>query len=340
VTSRTGRFVRAVLLIVILAALVLFARTIEWRETWVAVRSTSPVLLAAAALVNLASIVFKATRWWIFLRPIGVPSFWLALRATFVGAGLNNILVANGGEAARVIFVARATHVPSEKVLATLALERLFELVGYVILLTLAVTFFALPPALDDTWPFAVAALVAMIGLLFYLVRHPERAELPAALEGEGLLHRARAYGRSFMRTLTGISTTRRFAASLVVSVAVWVLQVATYALTAMAANFDLSIVGTIAAMLAVNLGFAARATPGNLGVFQLMYAMTAAAFGMDKDQATGVALLIQAQQIVPVTILGLLAAPQMLFSRERETPRDDNVLPGEPLPSEAGRAP
>jgi uncharacterized protein (TIRG00374 family) len=334
VRQSTGKLIRAALLILILAALALFARTVDWRETWRAIQSTSPAVLVAASVVNLLSLVFKAMRWWVFLRPIGVPSFWLALRATFVGAGLNNILIANGGEAARVIFVARAAHVPSEKVLATLALERLFELVGYVALLALAVTFLKLPPSLDQTRPFALAALVVMIGLLMYLVRHPERAELPV-LEGEGLLHRAKHYGRGFLRTLTGISTAPRFMASLVISVGVWALQVATYALTARAAHFNLSIVGTIAAMLAVNLGFALRATPGNVGVFQMMYAVTAAAFGMDKDEATGVAFLIQAQQILPVTLLGLIAAPEMLFEKRRKVPRPDNVLPGEPPPAE-----
>ena len=132
---------------------------------------------------------------------------------------------------------------------------------------------------------------------------------------------------------MTGISTAGRFAASLVLSVIVWILQVATYALTARAAHFDLSLVGTIAVILAVNLGFAVRATPGNVGVFQMMYAVTAAAFGLDKDQATGVAFLIQTQQILPVTILGLLAAPQMLFAKRRKTRREDNILPGEPTP-------
>jgi uncharacterized protein (TIRG00374 family) len=334
VRKHVGKLIRAAVLLVIFAALVLFARSVNWSETWRAMRSTSPVMLAAAAVVNLLSLVFKALRWWIFLRPIGVSSFWLALRATFVGAGLNNILIANGGEAARVVFVARLAHVPSEKVLATLALERLFELVGYIALLALAVTFLKLPPSLAHTWPFALATLVGLTGLLVYLVRHPENAELPL-LEGEGLLHRAKHYGRGFLRTLTGISTGPRFLASLAVSVAVWALQVATYALTARAAHFNLSIVGTIAAMLAVNLGFGLRATPGNVGVFQMMYAVTAVAFGMDKDEATGVAFLIQAQQILPVTLLGLMAAPQMIFQKRREA-REDNILPGEPPPPEA----
>lgn len=327
-----GRVVRVLLVLLIIVALVMFARTVNWHQTWRAIKATSPAVLAAAAVVNIFSLALKAVRWWVFLRPIGVRSLGMALRATFAGAGLNNILIANGGEAARVIFVARAAHVPSEKVLATLALERLFELVGYIILLALGVTFLSLPPSLDRTRPFALAALVVVIGLLVYLVRHPEKAELPV-LEGEGLLHRAKLYGRNFLRTLTGISTATRFGASVLISVGVWVLQVATYALTARAAHFDLSLVGTIAAILAVNLGFAIRATPGNVGVFQMMYAVTAAAFGMDKDAATAVAFLIQAQQILPVTLLGLIAAPHLIFEKRRKTARPDNVLPGEPEP-------
>jgi len=317
---------------VILAALILFARTVNWTVAWRAIRATSPGLLAAAAIVNLLSVVLKGFRWWIFLRPVGVPSLWLAIRATFAGAALNNILVANSGEAARVIFVARATHVPSEKVLATVALERLFEIVGYVVLLTLAVSFLALPPGLDDFRLPSMIALVVIVALLLYLIRHPEDAGLPA-VAGEGLLHRVKQYGRGFLRTLTAISTPGRFGAALVLSVFVWAFQVATYHLTARAAHFDISVVGTIAALLAVNLAFLVRATPGNVGIFQMMYAVTAAGFGLDKDAATGVALLIQIQQVVPVLVLGLLAAPEMLIESRRDTTRRDNVLPGEPAP-------
>jgi len=338
VKAHIGKVVRVGIIALVLVALLVFAKSVHWRETWRAIRATSMSILAAAAIVNLLSLVFKGLRWWVFLRPIGVSSLWLAMRATFLGAGLNNILVANGGEAARVIFVARSAHVASERVLATLALERLFELVGYIVMLALAVTFLRLPPALDRTRPIAIVALVVVVGLLVYLVRHPERAELPT-LEGEGLLHRARMYGRNFLRTLTSISTGPRFAASLVISVVVWALQVATYHLTAMAAHFDVSLVGTIACLLAVNVGFGIRATPGNVGVFQMIYAVTAQAFGQDKDAGTAVAFLIQTQQILPITILGLIAAPEMLFAKRRAAPRAENILPGEPppSPSEAG---
>ena len=324
------RTLRILFIVAVLAMLVVFARTVNWGATWRAIKTTSIPILILAALVNVASLVLKGVRWWVFLRPIGAESLWLALRATFAGAGLNNVLVANGGEAARVIFVSRSAHIQSAKVLATLALERLFELVGYVFMLTAAVSILNLPPSLERTRPVALIALVIMIALLVYLVKHPEKADVPAA--GEGLFARGKHYVRRFMATLTGISTPARFVASLALSVAIWALQVATYALTATAAHFPLPVVGTVAALLAVNLGFAVRATPGNVGLFQMMYAVSATAFGMDKDRAIAVAFLIQTQQILPVTILGLAAAPQMLFAKRRKEPREDNVLPGEPV--------
>jgi uncharacterized protein (TIRG00374 family) len=307
----------------IVVMLVLFARKVNWHATWEGIRSASLPLLVGAALLNIASIVVKAVRWWVFLRPVGARSFWLSLKATFAGAGLNNVLVANGGEAARVVFVARSAHVPSATVLATLALERLFELVGYVTLLSLAATFLDLPHTLERVKPFAIATLVGMIALLVWLLRRPNVvAELagPPATSWHG---HVRAYFGRLGRTIGAVSSLPRFTAALLLSVGAWALQVATYQMTARAAHFPMTTVATIAALLAVNLGFALRATPGNVGLFQAAYAATAVAFGLDRDQAIAVAFLIQAQQILPVTALGVALAPEFIFKKSRRR-RDD----------------
>jgi uncharacterized protein (TIRG00374 family) len=327
------RVLRLLITGIILVMLVVFATKVNWHTTWAAIRDSSLSVLLAAALVNLLSLGLKGVRWWIFLRPIGVDSLFLALKATFAGAGLNNVLVANSGEAARVIFVSRASHVTSAKVLATLALERLFELIGYVILLALAVSFLPLPDALSRTRPFAWIALLLIAVMLVYLVKRPEKAEhLIAAGDVDGWRAKTRQYLRRFVDALSGISTGPRYAAALSLSVGIWALQVATYALTARAAHFPLSLVGTVAALLAVNVGFAIRATPGNVGVFQMLYAATAVAFGMGQNRAVAVAFLIQTQQILPVTILGIALAPEFIFQRRRRAPRADNCLPDEPV--------
>jgi uncharacterized protein (TIRG00374 family) len=314
-----GRFkwLRYVVIAVILLGLVMFARTVNWRETWIAMRQSNLWLLALAAAVNLLTLAIKSIRWWIFLRPIGSPSLALATKATFAGAGLNNVLVANGGEAARVIFVSRATRLPSAKVLATLLLERLFELVGYVVMLVLAVSFLRLPPSLARMRPFAWLALAVIAILFVWLIRRPQHLDADAA-PATGWWEKTKRYLKGMAQTLGSVSTAPRFGAALALSVLVWASQVATYHLTAMAAGFPIPVVGTVACILAVNVGFAIRATPGNVGLFQMMYAVTSQAFGMDKDAAIAVAFLIQTQQILPVTALGVALAPEFIFGKRR----------------------
>ena len=138
---------------------------------------------------------------------------------------------------------------------------------------------------------------------------------------------------KHLMQTIAGISTGPRFGMALALSVGIWAMQVWTYSLTARAANFNLPLVGTVAAILAVNLGFAVRATPGNVGVFQAMYAATAVGFGMDQDQAIAVALLIQTQQIIPVTLIGVAMAPEFILKRKKVVRATDEglTLPSRP---------
>ena len=327
--THLSRILRFGLTALILVMLVVFATHVNWHDTWAGIRSASRPLLLAAAAVNLASIIVKAVRWWVFLRPVGATSFPLALRATFAGAGLNNVLVANGGEAARVVFVARSAHIPSATVLATLALERLFELVGYVVLLSLAATFLELPPSLERVKPFAIIVLGLMAALLVWLLRRPDVVvdtllitEKPPTWQG-----RLKSYLSRLVQTIGAVSSGPRFISALVLSVIAWALQVATYQMTAQAAHFPMTTVSTIAALLAVNLGFALRATPGNVGLFQAVYAATAVAFGLDENQAIAVAFLIQAQQILPVTLLGIALAPEFIFKQKKRRAVD---APGE----------
>lgn len=332
--SSVKHAIRIGLTLLIVTMLVLFATRVNWHDTWRAISSASMSLLLAAALVNIASIVVKGIRWWVFLRPIGVSSLPLTMRATFAGAGLNNVLVANGGEAARVVFVARSAHVPSARVVATLALERLFELVGYVVLLALAATFLSLPASLERVKPFAIAALVAIGVLLTWLLRRPAVVETIAGPRPASWQERLKAYGTRFVQTIGVVSSGPRFFSALLLSVVAWALQVATYQMTALAAHLPMTTVATVAALLAVNLGFLFRVTPGNVGIFQAAYAATAVAFGFDKDQAIAVAFLIQAQQILPVTLLGVAMAPEFILKSQKRR-KDDP--PGE-IPVESRR--
>lgn len=323
VLKRIGRWV---LTAVTLALLVAFAFTVDWTATWGALRRASPLLIAAAALINLVSLAAKGAIWWVFLRPVGNVSLWLCIRATVAGAAVNNFVVAYGGDAARVVIVARAMRTRSPAPLAALALERVFDAAGYVVLLVIAA--FLLPlPAMIERWRTPALVLLLLMAGFFALRlrRPPSAADVAEELDGTAsLAGRARSYLRRFWRNMATVTTAERLAWAMALSMVSWVAQVATYHIAARAAAYPISVAGTVAALLAVNLSFLLRVTPGSVGIFQLVYATVAASFGLSRAAGIGVAVIIQAVQVIPTTILGGLLTPGMLFGRDRQRLRDE----------------
>ena len=314
----------------ILIFLILFARTIDWHAAWNSMRHASLPLLAAAIGVNILSVLIKGVRWWLFLRPIGIKSLPLAIRATIAGAGLNNVLVANGGDAARVVFVSRVSGVSSSTVLASLALEKLFDPIGFVILVVFGVLAFSLPPQFERWKVPAELTLVAIVLLLVFFVyatRHikpehvPERRAKPRTWWGK-----VRAYLTSFGQTAGRLATGPRFLAAMALSLLAWACQLWTFQLAAAAAHVPIPLAGSLACLLGINVGLIIRATPGNVGFFQFVYALTAGQFGVPRDDAIAVSLLIQSIQILPLTLLGIALAPEFIFRRGKKDKETEAV--------------
>lgn len=319
-------WLRVALVAAVIALLVLFARKVDWHHAWTSIRGADPRWIAAAMAANILSIVLKGVRWWIFLRAIGVDRPLLSQRATLAGAGLNNILVANGGEAARVLFVARASGAPGSAVLATLAIERIFDLLGYVVLLAAGTLLLPLPHALIRWRLPALGAVIASFAALAWLAGRARRRGLgngeavaadDAGPVAAGFRARARRATARFGEAFAASASASRFGAAIVLSLGAWVLQLATFAWTARAAGLTLPPAGHLATLLMVNLGFLVRVTPGNVGFFQLAYALAAVPFGADRDEAIAVSLLIQTLQVIPVTLLGIALAPEFIFRRD-----------------------
>lgn len=320
VNPALARTVRWIATGAIIVFLVMFARTIDWGQAWSAIRGASLPLVLAAAVANFLSIAVKGVRWWLFLKPAGAPSLGLATRATLAGTGLNNVLVANGGDAARVVFVTRATGLPSSRILATLALERLFDPVGFMVLLVYGVVAYELPESLEKWALPAQLALAAVMGFLVWFVytsRHSSSfdvAEERAA--AVGFLARAKAYLAGFAVSTRSLTTGWRFAGALGISMIAWAGQVATFELAASAAHVAIPAAASLAALLATNLGLLVRATPGNVGFFQFVYALSVGAFAVTRSDAIAVSLLIQTIQIIPLTTIGIALAPEFIFGR------------------------
>ena len=294
--------------------LVCAAWHIDWHAAVSVMRRASLATLAAAALANGISLALRGVRWWIFLRGVGVQSLTLATRGAIVGSGFNNLLVANGGDAARALLVARASGVSRTTIFATLALDRLFDPLCFGLLVIVATFMVPLSSALHSA-RFAVAiALVIVAGLLAGLACAPTG---PREERVGGWL----AHIHEFRARVKSLSTWRRFVFALVCSIGVWLLQVVEYALVARSLGIGVPVAGSVAAMICVNAGLVLRLTPGSIGYFQFAYGIAVSHFGIGMNAAVACAILIQIVEIVPVTLTAVALAPGMA-RREHDTIR------------------
>jgi len=161
---------------------------------------------------------------------------------------------------------------------------------------------------------------LAVIGLIVVVLVIKRPADLPgerrAEVETRKLLARARDYWRRLTATSAELATARRLAIAVALAFVGWAGQWATFQYAAHAASFPTTPADSLLALLVVNASFAVRLTPGNVGVFQLLYALAATSTGLDKDSAVAVAFLISLIQYIPVTLIGLLLARSLTIDR------------------------
>jgi uncharacterized membrane protein YbhN (UPF0104 family) len=215
--------------------------------------------------------------------------------------------------------MARRGNVSSAAVLATLAVDRFCDLVTYAALFAGAALTLPLPPELAR-WRVPGFATLGALGAIAVVVvwRGSPRERGPDDFDTRrgGLLARVGQYWRHLVATSATVATGPRMVAAIGLSFAAWAGQWATFHYAARATAFPMSVSESLIALLAVNASFLVRLTPGNVGVFQLLYTLAATSSGLEKNSAVAVAFLIQLIQYVPVTVIGLLFTPSLVRSR------------------------
>jgi uncharacterized protein (TIRG00374 family) len=325
VSPRTASALRWVFATLVIGLLVVFAMRVDWREIGAILAQAQLRLLVLATLANLASLGLRGVAWWLFLAPWGVRRVGPPLRSTFAGAAMNNILPWNAGDAVRIWALAAQQGISPLHALASAGLERLTALVGGLLLLGFAVWAIDLPdPVASVAHGIVIAAAVAL--LLYLLV---PRRWLAAA--GRSRLVARLSRPREMLRQAN--LTKLRLAVAVVIGLAGWLLQLLTYMWAAAAVGLRPGPGATVMLLVAVNIGFIFRLTPAGVGVFQAVYAATAAALELPADQALAAAILLQAVQVIPVTLLGSLMIPGSL---RRSPPGQKGSVAGDVEPATA----
>jgi uncharacterized protein (TIRG00374 family) len=302
---------RHLLTLCVVLAIVWFAgRLTDWHSVITSIGSASLPLVILAACATFLSTLIKGARWWLFLRRSADLGVGYVVRLTIAGTGLNSVLLANSGDIMRVGVASRASRISVIEILGSLAADKLVEVVAFC---TFAIAALSLQPL--DVFPHSTVVLpfafvtILVLASLIAQVNPRSNSVAAAARSWRGYLWKGPQAIAKFVADARSRLRGRDAALGYVLSLASWLAQIVTYAIGARAVGIHLPLMTTVLAVVLVNIAGVLRLIPGNLGVFQAMYALAVVPNGVSRGPAVAAAALIQSVQLVSAIIAGLSVA-------------------------------
>lgn len=291
--SRRGRWVVAVLVIIVIGFAVHFGFTFPWASTLEALEDASWLLLIAAALANVVSLAVKSTEWFVFLRRLAPVRFAATQLATFAGAALSCITVSVSGDLARARVVSNSGEVSMGAAVGSLILTRFVEITS--LLVFLAVALIAAPP-------FPAANLIGLgLGLASGAVFLGYRR-----LPWDRIRFRTLGRWRGPLVEMIASTKSMGLVAAVFLACLNWLLQWASFHWTIAATHTPVTPAVSLSVLVAANAGGLLRLTPGNIGVLQGSFLLVMEGFGIPAAQALAAGLALQAVQVIPQLAIGL----------------------------------
>jgi hypothetical protein len=283
--------------LVSLGCLYFATRGTDWGHVLAVLEGARLEWVAALAFASLAAVYIRAQRWRVLLRPIGDVPLYPVLSATAIGFGATVVLPLRLGEILRPALLGRRAGVGLSAAVASVVLERLFDVL-LVIACFLAVSLAYPVPAGLRRGAVALAVLAAVgFAVLYAVQRHRPRAEkmllrllarLPARVAAvlEPVI-------RSFLTGLGGLGSARTVAVVLAYSVYLWGVIALTFAFAFLALDTDVPLlVASLATVVIVAAFVFLPQAPGFVGTWQAGCVLALGLFGVPRDAAVGYSLL------------------------------------------------
>jgi uncharacterized protein (TIRG00374 family) len=265
------------------------------------VLSGSDLGLVALAVAAMAGVYLgQAVRWRAIARTPTVSTAHFA-EMVVSGVAVNNVLPGRVGDLLRARWLQLAASIPGGRALATVFVDRAFDVLALVVFLAVSLPFVA-----SAEWLRRIAvgglALVLLIGLMLLAARIYTRRRPRERREQRGLLRRI---ARDTVEGLADPLGRMRSVGLGAMSLATWGMWALAAWLVARSLGIELSPLEAIFVTAVINLGVAIPSSPGFIGTYQWLGVSALALLDVGTDESLAFAILMQAVWYVPTLVVG-----------------------------------
>jgi glycosyltransferase 2 family protein len=284
------------------------------------------VLLGMA--FDVVSYVVQSLRWKLLLTPFGRVRLTTTIRSVFAGLFANLVFPLRPGELLRSYLLSDSEEISFGRVLGSVGVERLIDLVIAVAALAVVSLTVDLPRRLKrlaDTLGILTLVLLAIIvAMILYL--ETKLGETPTPGMGS---RRVPSKMMTALTALHAMGTAPSFYSAVVVSLLLPSCQI--LGLWAMMRSYglDLPFFAAVVVLLVINLGVSLPNAPANVGSYQFFCVLGLSVFQIEKTTATGFSIFAFLALTLPFVFLGFAAVVRSGLSL-RTMREQVSRLPGE----------
>ena len=328
-----SRWLRIVISVALSAVFLWLAvRGVHWSEAAAALRGANYLWVVLMLPVTIWTLFIRAQRWRVFLHAVGVPPLRPLVSATNIGFMANMILPLRIGEVIRPVLLSRRAKLPLSGVLASVLLERIFDMFTILFLFGVSVSVVTVSDEVRG-WGWMLSGLAVAVAAVIVLIRLQEKLALRIARALANLLpgnvgDQAYSFAEGFVRALEMLDSPMAYIRAFAWSIYLWMAISVIYVLGFWAFHMDVpALRGALVMTTLVAIAVSVPSAPGFIGSFQLGCVLGLRIFGIEDSPALAFSLIVHLTQFVGVIGAGLYSLwVENISLREVEAAEQQNV--------------
>lgn len=310
-------------------------RALPIEDFWRALSKTNSSWILLGLAFFGAGYACRIWRWRMMLSQYNPKLSWIHCSVPFMTSiAANNVLPFRAGDVLRGVAFSRWLGIPTARILASLLVERLLDLLSLLIALAITLNLFSAGRTGVQSifgwsaWAFGFIAFAIGLILLFpRLFEPPIRWAIRAVPEeAGGLSGKIAAQIDHVFQTLASLAERARMVKMMLWSLLAWACEACVFYSVARALP---DMTEPIAAWVAMPVGTLATmlpSTPGYIGTFHYFVLQVAQALGNPEAAAAAFAFLVHLALFFPATLWGGLCFVYWIFTRQSPPARLNEV--------------
>ncbi|MDD2523793.1 MAG: lysylphosphatidylglycerol synthase transmembrane domain-containing protein [Endomicrobiaceae bacterium] len=287
----------------------LSVRNINFKQSFDLIKNADIYLISLSMIVFVFSYVVRTIRWNFLLLPLKKLTPMRSFYFLIFGFFMNNILPLRLGEFVRAKVAGERFQISRSGVFATVVVERLMDIIVFVICFFLIAFFVNIPVWLKNSFLLCTIIFGSMLIVLFLMSKSESKflkiiskLHFPAKISD--------IVKSLFIKFATGLKffqNTKLIIYVFITSLLVWLVEAYSYQLFFAAFGIEVSLMQSIFVIIVIGIGVIIPTAPGFIGAIEFMGIVALGIFGIEKSTAFACIASLHFCDMMVMYLLGII---------------------------------